>query len=634
MNPSAPTRHAHAHAAGGPTLARFEGAGDAYAREILAGILRVSGASAGFLIAVTGESSLEIIAASPREAEAGAPAWLSATAPAIKAAAGAGNAAAGAIDDSRAIIVIPSPSLGALGVRSAAAVFVIDSVDPVEVDAARDRLEVASALIALLGLRVELQQQQARADALRDAAEVVGVMNTHRHFRGAAMALVNEIAARLGAERVSLGLVRGAYTRLEAVSHSERFVRAGALVLDIESAMEECVDQDSEIAFPQGDSESVIARQTGELARKHGAAGVLVLPLRLAQPIDPDSPGAGDPVGAMVIELPAGRAADDTARGWLRLALDLAAPRLAELNERDAWLGRRIALRTARWARSGLSPRHAGLKLVAALAGLFLVASLVLRTDRTSAGSFMIEASQRRVVPAPFDGYLKTVSVKAGDRAEAGRTVLGELDVSELKLRLAEARAQERSSRKQAEAARGSGTGAPGSGAGAMADAQVALAAADEAAARAELLESQIARAVLLAPIDGVVVGAPAEKLAGAPARLGEALFEVADPASCRVEIAVPDSQIAGVGPGQTGELAAAGFPEQRLGFTVESVAPASEVVAGHNVFKVRASLKDSPPAWLRPGMEGAARVTTGRASYLSVWTRDAVNWLRMRLWL
>ena len=35
----------------------------------------------------------------------------------------------------------------------------------------------------------------------------------------------------------------------------------------------------------------------------------------------------------------------------------------------------------------------------------------------------------------------------------------------------------------------------------------------------------------------------------------------------------------------------------------------------------------------LRPGMEGQARITAGEASLLSLWTRKAVNKLRLLMW-
>ena len=35
----------------------------------------------------------------------------------------------------------------------------------------------------------------------------------------------------------------------------------------------------------------------------------------------------------------------------------------------------------------------------------------------------------------------------------------------------------------------------------------------------------------------------------------------------------------------------------------------------------------------LRPGMEGVAKVTVGRASYAYTWTRRLQDWLRLALW-
>jgi hypothetical protein len=39
-------------------------------------------------------------------------------------------------------------------------------------------------------------------------------------------------------------------------------------------------------------------------------------------------------------------------------------------------------------------------------------------------------------------------------------------------------------------------------------------------------------------------------------------------------------------------------------------------------------------PDWVRPGMEGTARIDAGSRAYPWIWTRRIVNWLRMRLWL
>jgi hypothetical protein len=58
-----------------------------------------------------------------------------------------------------------------------------------------------------------------------------------------------------------------------------------------------------------------------------------------------------------------------------------------------------------------------------------------------------------------------------------------------------------------------------------------------------------------------------------------------------------------------------------------------AEVVNQRNVFKVRARLTETYP-WMRPGMEGVAKVEVGEKHYAWVWTRKLNNWLRMKLWL
>ena len=65
----------------------------------------------------------------------------------------------------------------------------------------------------------------------------------------------------------------------------------------------------------------------------------------------------------------------------------------------------------------------------------------------------------------------------------------------------------------------------------------------------------------------------------------------------------------------------------------VERINPAAEVVNNRNVFKVRAKLLDTQP-WLRPGMEGVAKVTVDKRPYAWLWSRKVVNWIRMKLWI
>ena len=66
-----------------------------------------------------------------------------------------------------------------------------------------------------------------------------------------AIAVANDLAARLRCDRVSVGVIRrNGSIRLRAISHSASFKGQGRLVDAIENAMEEALDQRSSVAYP------------------------------------------------------------------------------------------------------------------------------------------------------------------------------------------------------------------------------------------------------------------------------------------------------------------------------------------------------------------------------------------------
>src|SRR5207253_5350761 len=143
----------------------------------------------------------------------------------------------------------------------------------------------------------------------------------------------------------------------------------------------------------------------------------------------------------------------------------------------------------------------------------------------------------------------------------------------------------------------------------------------------ADLYQKQIAHAEMKAPMKGTVVSDDLSKQIGAKVKVGDTLFEVAPLDALRAELQVPEDRIADMQVGFTGELASASNPGHYLPFTVERINPVAEVVNQHNIFKVRVRL-DIPPQtfeearYLRPGVEGVAKVDVGRKSYALIWTR------------
>ena len=164
-------------------------------------------------------------------------------------------------------------------------------------------------------------------------------------------------------------------------------------------------------------------------------------------------------------------------------------------------------------------------------------------------------------------------------------------------------------------------------------EAQIARAQIEKIAAQMALLDQNIEKAELVAPIAGRLVSEDLKRQIGAPVKTGQVLFEIARIESLRAEIYVPEESIASVLVGQAGELASVGHPDQRIGFVVERINPIAEVVNSQNVFRVRARL-DKQLDWMRPGMEGVAKIAVGKKPYIWLGTHRVTNWLRMKLWL
>jgi len=128
------------------------------------------------------------------------------------------------------------------------------------------------------------------------------------------------------------------------------------------------------------------------------------------------------------------------------------------------------------------------------------------------------------------------------------------------------------------------------------------------------------------------VVEGDLKRQIGAPVKMGDVLFEVTPLESLRAVLHVREDQITDVRVGQHGRLATASYPAQRITFEVERVNPIAEVVKQKNVFKVRVRLLELYP-WMRPGMEGVAKIDLAKRSYAWIWTRKIINWVRMKLW-
>jgi multidrug efflux pump subunit AcrA (membrane-fusion protein) len=308
----------------------------------------------------------------------------------------------------------------------------------------------------------------------------------------------------------------------------------------------------------------------------------------------------------------------------IRLTCELCTARLLDLYEHDRWLGAGVVAKGRSALATLVGPKHTWAKVLVILILGVILFLIFGKGQFRSEAPFVIEATYQQVVCASFDGYIKSVSVEVGDMVEAGQTTLAELDTAELRLQLAAAKADNAGYLKQVDAAMRDGE---------IAKAQIAQADADKAQAQIDLLNYLIDQGKVISPISGTVVKGDLKRQIGAPVKTGDVLFEVTPLESLRAELLVPEDQIFDIAVDQEGYLATVSYPAERIKFVVERINPMAEVVNNRNVFKVRVRLLETRP-WMRPGMEGVAKVSIGERPHIWIWTRRIVNWLRMKLWL
>ncbi|MBL8486358.1 MAG: HlyD family efflux transporter periplasmic adaptor subunit [Rhodocyclaceae bacterium] len=457
--------------------------------------------------------------------------------------------------------------------------------------------------------------EAAARDTLRQVLDGVAAALEAADGASAAEALVTELATRLRCDRVSIGLAQGDGVRLRALSHSAQFRRDMALVGAIEAAMDEALAAGAALSWP-GDDRPWRLHDHESLARGQGDAAVLTVPFA----------GGGEGRrawrGAVCLERSAGPAfgADEAACAEAAVA---AAARVLELRRAAE---RHPLARLGDAVRDGLrelaGPRRFGAKLGllgVVLAGLFLAFAT---GDYRVSGKATLEGRLKRILAAPFDGYVAEAHARAGDLVRQGG-VLARLDDRDLRLeRIRHAAQHAQYARQYQDAVAKHDRG----------QASVIQAQMVQAEAQLALAEEQIGRAVLAAPFDGLVVSGDLSQTVGGAVRKGQTLFEVAPLEGYRVIVQVDDADIADVRAGQKGRVVLAALPDEGFAFTVAAVTPVTEAVEGGNVFRVEATLDAAPPR-LRPGMEGVAKIEAGERRLAWIWTRRFVSWLRLFLW-
>ncbi|MDO8630844.1 MAG: HlyD family efflux transporter periplasmic adaptor subunit [Phycisphaerales bacterium] len=432
-----------------------------------------------------------------------------------------------------------------------------------------------------------------------------------------AFALTHELRNRFGFEQVALGMVAAKHVRILSISGLDQVNGRSPGVASLRAAMEECLDAATPILHPHpADWEQKSERPPiYHLHRQwHAAAkgdSVASIPLRAGEEVvailsvrsrsdQPLTPARVDEIRARVEPFASSLVLTQRARRSLA--------RHAKESVRET-----MASLTA-------SGRYKRKVFAAALT----VATLVFcfgTMNYEIAAPCKVASAHMRHVSAPFAGVLTDAPIRQGDRVGKGE-VLCEFDHRELDQQRMELAAQLEVLERERDRATAEGYPAA---------ARLAAANQELIRVRKEIVERRIEQSVVRSPIDGVVIQGDPRKLVGAVLPQGESLFQIAPVDAWTLELSIPEWAVTDVSSGLRGSFISFARPETHREFRIARVLPAAESRQTHNVFVAEAEL-EAGGEWIKPGMEGVARVRVGSRPIWWVALHRVIDYARLKL--
>ena len=445
-------------------------------------------------------------------------------------------------------------------------------------------------------------------------SNVVGVLAScfeQTSYQQGLMRMVAELTSEFDCERVAFAEMQGHHCNVIALSNSADFDQRSNLVRKIADAMDEAVEQDSAILFPDKESK-VIQRAHQELARKFGSGSIATIPLVSERKV----------FGAISLMCSEESPLDDKTLDLCQQTLSLLTPFLVLKRDQERSIVAKIVESLGNGLRMLFGIRHLRLKLMAtAIAAFLVLTSLVETTFRINADA-VLEGEVQRVVAAPISGYLLASAVRAGDTIGKGE-IMASLDDSELKLELTRLNGRLQKSRREYREAQSSRD---------LVGVRVIKEQINQINAEIELTEQQLKSIHLTAPFDGVVIEGDLSQMLGSPVERGDTLFKIAPLEGYRIILKVDESNISYVREGQRGALTLSSLSQRNFPIKVERITSVARAEDGANTFRVEASLPGVPDI-LRPGMEGIGKINAGKERMVWIWTHEITDWIRLWLW-
>ena len=427
-------------------------------------------------------------------------------------------------------------------------------------------------------------------------------------------ALVNEFVSHSAeVDQAIFGVVKDEYTRIQAISHFDRFENKTDLAKLYEAALEECTDQNTVIHFAKPEA-GLINLAHDQLQKALGAKDLISFPLY-------DEKGKAF---SALLFVNMDRFFTNEFIHTTDFVLSLISDRIQDLMIQQLAWWRRLKIKTADFLSILFGKEWLWTKFFTAVIFLLILwilfGSLPLRLE--AKGQF--ETDQTIMVGAPQDGYIVNVAATAGELVEEEQ-VLIRLKTEELLLQMSEFLAEKQRYEAEEDKARATSN---------FIDVEIAKARKAQVEAKIARLELKLNESEIRAPFTGIIIEGERKDLLGAPVKQGDKLMRLAKIEGIYLVMEVDERDIPLVRLGDQGEFALVSQPLNPIEFVIEQIIPsASDAGKGNAHFRVKGRLLATPAEWWRPGMIGVAKIDKGDYSVYWVLGRKTYHQLRLMFW-
>ncbi len=463
---------------------------------------------------------------------------------------------------------------------------------------------------------------------LQEVLHILSAFQVSTQCSQACITLCAEVARRFSARRVGLGLVRSRSVHVIALDQMDSFKRGTRTVRQLESVMEEALDQERIVFYSALEAEQsamdvgVITKASKELAHTMQVTRVISIPLYTQQ--------EGEKIEFVMVclfdghEMPLEKTFQS-----LNLVAKLAAPRLKDLTLAEEIFFKKIWRYFRIKSADIFGEKRTILKLSTAIVGIFLLTTLILKDDLEISAPLVVEGVHSYTHTAPLDGFLSEVLVRPGDIVKKN-DVLGRLDATQILLEVTALEAEGHIHKSQASQFLQEGKSD---------EANIASLEAERVDAKLAWARERLLMTELRSSVDGFLVSQDMYAHLGQPVRRGQELFEVTDTEMLRIVAHISETDISDINTARkekilSGEFILTAYPSLYIPFEVERIHPYAITKDQQNGFELRGELTNPPQnITLRPGMEGFAKIKAGKKTILELWTRKVINKIRIFIW-